>query len=149
MALSQSVGGARQTQVNTNNYATISGSTALKRAAHPLTASQTIENGPETAQGFLFESTDERAEGVQHVNFYSPDPAQQIVVTKKAKPRKQERPLYDREKVDVFNNKFKDLQDLKPKKVTFSPDVMEHWLNATLDEAANLEIPGCLLNPDN
>ena len=26
---------------------------------------------------------------------------------------------------------------------------MEQWLNSTLDEAANMEIPGCLLNPDN
>lgn len=26
---------------------------------------------------------------------------------------------------------------------------MEHWLNLTLGEAANMEIPGCLLTPDN
>jgi len=41
------------------------------------------------------------------------------------------------------------LKDLKPKKTSFNPAIMEHWVNSTLDEAANMEIPGCLLTPDN
>lgn len=101
-----------------------------------------------TAEKFLFES-DHGGNGAVGLSYQGFDFHGRRDSPGRERKKSKERPLYDHAKHDVFSNKYKDMKDLNPKKPNFSPGIMEHWLNSTLDEAANMEIPGCLLNPDN